>query len=128
MPKKNIHYLEEEMLAAHLCGKTEDDERDDIEDAFCKKFDITLEQFENIMEALWPMLAFGISPLTETAFVGFADEKENGWIIKKDISKHFVNGVVHWMGGFDIKKAGGKMARSITKGGEAEFDITITKL
>ena len=125
--EKNINYLEIDVLAAHLVGKTEDDENDDIEEAFLQKFDITLEQFENVMEALWPMLNFGISSITETAFVGFSNEKEPVWLIKKDISKQFVNGVVQWLGGTDsdIKKFVMALIREMEKNGKREFNISI---
>ena len=125
--KKNIDYMDIEVLAAHLCGKSEDDERDDIEDAFLNKFDVTVEQFEKLIEAMWPLLHLGISPLTETAFIGFSNEKEKLWLMKKDVAKQFVNSVVYWLGGDELRDSGQGRQRDISKGGKVEFEITIVK-
>jgi hypothetical protein len=133
MPSKNksntevrIDWMDVEALAAVMCGKTEDDDHDVIEDAFFEKFDITLEQFENVMGVLWPMLDMGISPLTETPFMGFSNRKEQAWIIKKDITQRFIASVIDWLMG-DKTDIGNGLEREITVLGKPKYKITITK-
>jgi hypothetical protein len=122
-----IDWMDIEMLAGVMCGKTEDDDHQVIEDAFFEKFDITLEQFENVMEVLWSMLDMGISPLTETPFMGFSNRKEQAWIIKKDITQRFIASVIDWLGGQEIKPGEKGRVREVTTKGKLEYKITITK-
>jgi hypothetical protein len=122
-----IDWMDIEMLAGVMCSKTEDDDHQVIEDAFFEKFDITLEQFENVMEVLWPMLDMGISPLTETPFMGFSNRKEQAWIIKKDITQRFIASVIDWVGGDKLKPGDKGVTREITVKGKREYKITITK-
>lgn len=120
---------EVEELAAHLCDIDSED-RDEIENAFYERFGIDLEKFQDVVSLLCTTLSFGISPLTDTAFIGFS-AKEKGknierWLIKKDISPGFIGGVIQWLGGDKIKKGSNGFSRTITSKGIPEFDITIT--
>jgi hypothetical protein len=122
---ETIDRLDVEELAIKMCKLGEDADTDDIETAFYNKFSVELDAFECILQEIWPMLTIGISPITETAYVGFADDTV--WLAKKDVSGAFINSVVEWLGGNDIKESGKGMRRDVTKDGKVEFEITIVK-
>lgn len=124
MKKALVNWMDVEVLAARMMGVSEDD-RDEIEDAFYSKYEMSLEQFEKVIEDLHPMLAFDISPLTETPSVGYATGNE--WIIKKEIAQQFFSNLVSWLGGNEIKKGHKGFERVVTANGEPVFKITITK-
>lgn len=125
--EERIDYMDVEALAAVMCGKTDDDDSSDIENAFYDKFDITLENFGKVVEVLWPMLDMGISPLTDTPFMGFSNRKEQAWIIKKDITQRFIASVIDWLEGDQLKPGDKGKVREITHKGKLEYKITITK-
>jgi hypothetical protein len=125
-----IGWMDIEDLARVVCNCSEDDEREEIEDAVFRKFDISLEQFESVVEALWPIMDMGISPITDTPFMGFSDKASRAWVIKKDISKQFLASVIQWCGGNDIKKGDSGMSREVNHikpDGTMAYEITITK-
>ena len=118
-----------EELAASLCGIDSDDaESDAIQEAFYEKFDIDYCQFEMLMTALFGRLDFAISPLTDEACVGFSTKDKGVWIIKKNVNREFVNGVISWLSeNKGPKKFGKGFSRTITLNGKPEYEITITR-
>jgi hypothetical protein len=123
-----IDHWEAEELAAHIC-ECKSDDRSEIEQAFCDKFQTDLGQFEDILQIMGNMLSFGISPLTEQAFIGFsvADKKHSRWIIKKEVNASFIAGVIQWLGGQNIKGDVKGYSRTVTNNGKPEYEITIKK-
>lgn len=129
--EERIDWMDVEALAAVMCGLNPDvDEGSDIENAFYEKFGVDTDVFQGLLETLWPMLDFDVSPLTDTPFVGFSEKKQKAatWIMRKDVSRQFINSVIHWLGGDDIKPGDKGMARDITNKGKIEYKITITKV
>lgn len=124
--KERISSMDLEELAADICG-IEADDTSEIDDALYQKFNITLEDFQNLMDALWPMLAVGISPITETPYAGFLNEEKGMWLAKKDVSSMFIASVIQWLGGDKLKPKDKGTVRTITLGGKPEYDITITR-
>lgn len=120
-----VDSLDVEQLAAAMCGCNEDEERDEIEASFIQKFDIDLDKFESLLGAMLPMMTIGISPLTEKAYVGFAES--GAWHLKKDASNEFISSVVEWLGGNEIEQSGKGRQRDVIANGKKEFEITIVK-
>lgn len=124
-----IDWRDIEDLARVVSNCSEEDERDEIEDAVFRKFDISLEQFESVVEALWSIMDMGISPITDTPFMGFSDKASRAWIIKKNISNQFVASVIQWCGGNEMGESNGMVreVNHITPDGTTAYEITITK-
>lgn len=128
-PEERIDWMDVQTLAGAMLGFPEEDDRGMIEDALYAKFDISLEQFEKVIDGLWPLLEFGLSSLTNTPFVGFANKEDQAWIIKKEVTKQFVASVIQWCGGDEIKGNKGMVreVNRITPDGTTAYEITITK-
>jgi hypothetical protein len=125
-PVQRLDVLDVENLAASLCS-CESEETSDIQQAFYDKFDIDYELFEILMAELFQRLDFGISPLTDDAFIGFSNKTKNEWLVKKKVSKEFVNGIIYWLcKGKKGKDFGNGFKRIITLGGKPEYEITIS--
>lgn len=77
-----IDWMEIEDLAAYICGLGDDYESDAVEEAIYKRFEISLEQFHEIVEVLAPMAISSKSALTDSIYSGFAD-KEHGFFLAK---------------------------------------------
>ncbi len=115
-------------LAAELCGLDSDKvDVNDIDSALIDKWDITLDQFQNVMKAVWPLLAIGVSPLSEKAQLGFVNKDKTMWIAKGDITLDFVNCVLQWMGVKDMARDGKGMIRTIANNGKAEYEIHLLR-
>lgn len=81
MNKISWHDVQE--LAAIVCGLPEDAEDDVVEQALCDEFEISLETFHRLIEALAPMTPASVSPLTGTPYSGFA--KDGVFIVKLEV-------------------------------------------
>lgn len=123
----NIDSLDDETLAAHLCGIEEEEDRDVIGVALLDKFNIDIDNFEKIIAALLPMMTLAISPLTERAYIGIADKSTGVWLIKRDAVSDFMSSVIEWLGGNEIKESDKAMQRDVIINGKKEFEITIVK-
>ena len=123
--------IEQEELAAHICGISIDDDNEDyendIDDALLKKFDITLEQFRNITNALFPLLSIGVSPLTNSAMIGFANESGGMWLAKKEINSQFIACLIQWLSEGEDLEMGKGWSKGITNDGNPEYDLTIKR-
>lgn len=130
--KKNETLADFEVLelAAHMCNTDPDGDENEIEQAFYNKFDCDINQFKAILEELWPKLGFGVSPLTQTALVGFLNEKRDMWIAKKEVPD-YINSILVWMSADELtenKKAKG-FERVITDGDQKPlYTLTLKKI
>lgn len=123
-----VDSYEAEELAAHICNcDSEDSEA--IEEALYDKYGIDLYVFHRIASDISQTLSLGISPLTDTPFIGFSKVEGNHscWIIKKDVSAEYIASVIQWIGGDKIKGKDKGFERIITSGGKPEYSIVIKK-
>lgn len=114
---------------ADVLTKTENPDEDYsiTENALAEKWNISIEDFHEIASGIFEMIDFGMSPLTQTAFVGISKDKKK-WISKKECDQQFISAMINWATeGEEIPKDSKGFVRTITKGKEPEFDITISK-
>lgn len=120
--KEQLHWIDIEELAANICGI--DAEDSDVEEALYEKYEISSVTYHAIVQDLFDRLDFSISPLTRTAFIGFADKRF--WLIKKEVNQQFIAGVIEWL--TESKLITGDIhgfSTIITKSGKPEYEITI---
>jgi hypothetical protein len=113
---------------ADVLTKTENPDEDYsiTENALAEKYNISLEDFHEIVDGIFRMIDFGISPLTQTPFVGIS--KGNEWLAKKEVNQQFIHALINWATeGEDIPEGSKGFVRTITSGGKPEFDITISR-
>ena len=113
---------------ADVLTKTQNPEEDYsiTENALADKYNISLEDFHEIVDGIFRMIDFGISPLTQTPFVGIS--KGNEWLAKKEVNQQFIHALINWATeGEDIPEGSKGFVRTITSGGKPEFDITISR-
>ena len=78
--------FEIEELAAFICGLDFNDvERSEIDQTLYEKFEADIEVFQNLVEALIPLIDIGWSPLTDSRYKGFSDQK-GMWLTKIEVS------------------------------------------
>lgn len=125
--QQKLDWMDAEEIAASIC-KIKSEETEEIETALYEKYEVSAEQYHNIISDLFDRIDFGISPLTDEAFVGFSNEEKNCWLAKKIVSPQFISGVIQWLtGGEEIKPTDKGFARVITSGGKPEFEISIKR-
>lgn len=113
---------------ADILTKTENPDEDYsiTENALFEKWNIDTDTFHEIADGIFKMIDFGISPLTQTAFVGIS--KGNEWLVKKEVNQQFIYAIIEWATeGQEISKDSKGFIRTITRGGKPEFDITISR-
>jgi len=113
---------------ADVLTKTENPDEDYsiTENALADKYNISLEDFHEIVDGIFRMIDFGISPITQTPFVGIS--KGNEWLAKKEVNQQFIHALINWATeGEDIPEGSKGFVRTITSGGKPEFDITISR-
>ena len=113
---------------ADVLTKTEniDEDYSITENALADKYNISLEDFHEIVDGIFQMIDFGISPLTQTPFVGIS--KDNMWLAKKEVNQQFIHALINWATeGEDIPEGSKGFVRTITSGGKPKFDITISR-
>ena len=97
------------------------------ENALAEKWNIDLDTFQEIANGIFQMIDFGMSPLTQTAYVGISKDKRE-WLAKKECDQQFISAMINWATeGEDIPKDSKGFVRTITKGEKPEFDITISR-
>ena len=80
MKKVEIHPIDLEEVMVYMTQKRKEYEEDsgfDIHQEFFDKFEVTSEQFENILGIILPMVDIGESSLTKKTYLFLAD-KEDG--------------------------------------------------
>jgi hypothetical protein len=128
MSKKVKLDWDEAKEIADVLTKTENPDEDYsiTENALADKYNISLEDFHEIVDGIFRMIDFGISPLTQTPFVGIS--KGNEWLAKKEVNQQFIHALINWATeGEDIPEGSKGFVRTITSGGKPEFDITISR-
>ena len=113
---------------ADVLTKTENPDEDYsiTENALAEKWGIDMDTFHEIADGIFRMIDFGISPLTQTPFVGIS--KSNMWLAKKEVNQQFIYALINWATeGEDIPEGSKGFVRTITLGGKPEFDITISR-
>lgn len=120
-----LDYDEAKELAEFLLKiENPNDDYDTVENALCDKWNIDLGTFEEIANGIFKTLDFGLSPITNTAFVGFSTG--NMWISKKEVDQQFIAGLIHWCTeGEEFPKNSKGFLKTITKNGKPEFEIVI---
>lgn len=104
-----------------------DDDYATTENALAEKWNIDLDTFQEIANGIFQMIDFGMSPLTQTAYVGISKDKRE-WLAKKECDQKFISAMINWATeGEDIPKIAKGFVRTITKGEKPEFDITISR-
>lgn len=97
------------------------------ENALAEKWSIDLDTFQEIANGIFQMLDFGMSPLTQTPYVGISKNKRE-WIAKKEVNQQFISALINWATeGEEIPKDSKGFIRTITKGNKPEFDIQISR-
>ena len=114
-------------LAEFILKVENPDEEDDVtNEALFDKWGIDLDTFEEIANAIYKTIDFGLSPLTHKAFVGFSSG--NIWLAKKDANHQFISAILNWSTeGEDIPENSKGFIRTITSNGKPEFEILIRK-
>lgn len=80
-----MDWMEAEELAIAVLGLNEDDDPDShqIEQAMYDRFEITLEQFQKVAEALLPFTVPAKAAISGDAFQGFV--KDGAFIVKTPV-------------------------------------------
>ena len=128
MSTVKLDYSEAQEIADVLLKIENPDEDLDItENALAEKWNIDIDTFHEIANGIFQMIDFGMSPLTQTAYVGISKDKRK-WIVKKECEQQFISALISWATeGEPIPKESKGFVRTITKGNEPEFDITISR-
>lgn len=81
---------EEAVEIADILTQTDNPEGDYAisENALLNKWSIDMSTFHEIINGVFKMIDFGISPITQTPFVGISKDKRE-WIAKKEVSQRF---------------------------------------
>ncbi|SHJ21017.1 hypothetical protein SAMN05443429_11247 [Cruoricaptor ignavus] len=122
-----LDWDEAKEIAAVLTN-TENPDEDYLitENALADKWGIDIDTFHEIVDGIFRMIDFGISPLTQTPFVGIS--KGNMWIAKKEVNQQFIHALINWATeGEDIPEGSKGFVRTIIKGNKPEFDIQISR-
>lgn len=123
MKKPNYDDMDE--LAAHICGlDIEKADSTEIEAALMDQFNITTEDFENLIQKLFELLDYSVSPLTSTPMIGFgADQK---WLLKKEVSVgRFISSLIEWITNGDEPDKG--FVKPITVKGIVVYNLYLVK-
>ena len=97
------------------------------ENALAEKWNIDLDTFQEIANGIFQMIDFGMSPLTQTAYVGISKDKKE-WIAKRECNQQFISATINWATeGEEIPKDSKGFVRTISVGNKPEFDIQISR-
>ena len=126
MSNTKLDWMEAQEIADYLLEIENPAEDNDItENALAEKWNIDLDTFQEIANGIFKMIDFGMSPITQTAYVGIS--KGNEWLAKKEVDQQFISAVINWCTeGEKIPKETNGRIRTITKEGKPEFDIQIS--
>lgn len=96
------------------------------ENALAEKWNIDIETFQEIANGIFEMIDFGMSPITQTPFVGIA--KPNEWIAKKEVNQQFISAVINWATeGETMSEKQKGFIRTISANGKPEYNVAIYK-
>lgn len=101
-----------------------DEEDDVVEDTLADRYNISIDDFQEIVQKLYNSMGLAYSDLSENIYIGFADS--NLWMIKKEYTSNFINVLIDWMGRPTSKAS--KYERIITKEGKPDYRVVLEKL
>ena len=76
----SIHWIDVEALACAITGISDDADSYTVEESLSEKFDVSFEQFHNLVEALVPFTIPAKAALTEEIYHGFV--RDGAFIVK----------------------------------------------
>lgn len=82
------HIYEVEELACKITGLDYDEIDADtqvIEDALMQELGVDLQQFQEIIERLLPLVHIANSGITEKVYKGFANHEQGVWLVKTEL-------------------------------------------
>lgn len=82
------HIFEVEELACKITGLDYDEIDADtqiIEGKLMDELGVDLQQFQEIVERLLPLIMVNNSPLTKTIYKGFTDIEKSTWLVKTEV-------------------------------------------
>ena len=126
MSEKLDHYEACELADFILNVNNPEEEYSITEEALCEMWNIDCDTFQEIANAIFKTIDFGISPLTQKPFVGFS--KKDTWIAKKEVEQQFISAIINWSTqGKEIPKNSKGFIKTITSKGKPMFEILIRK-
>lgn len=79
-----MHWMDAEELACAVLGIPDDADSDEIEQALADKFEMSMEQFQKVAEALMPFTIPAQAAISGEAFCGFV--KDGAFICKQPVT------------------------------------------
>lgn len=89
MKKANIHFFDVEELACAITGldyDAIDADTEIIEDKLIEEFDLSLDNFHEIIARLMPLIDVAKSPISGKTYQGFAQKENHSWIAKMEVN------------------------------------------
>jgi|SRR5690554_4372278 len=128
MGKVKLDWAEAQELADTILNvHNPDEDYTTTENTLFEAWEIDLDTFQEIANAIFQTVDFGISPLTQTPYVGFSKDKKE-WIAKKEVNQQFIHALIEWCTeGEKIPKESKGFIRTITKNNKPEFEIIIRR-
>lgn len=127
--KNKIKELELESTACALVDLDYDDVTDSSEiwEALYDKYSLDSDSFELLFNNLMDLLTFGISPVTQIAYVGLS--KNDDWLFTKAIPKSlFIQNLLLWITkGSELPSDKKIVSVDILVEGEPLYEIQLTK-
>jgi len=128
MQNEKIHWADANEITAVICGLDPETDHGEVEQVLFDKFEISTEAFEKILQIIYDMIDFGVSPITNTPTIGFAlkGEKVSQWILKKDCTQEFISGAISYIcEGESLDKAEKGWQRTISVNNEPKYDLVV---
>lgn len=100
---------------------------EEVDDTLYQNFEMTLDSFSTVLDAVTRKLDFALSPLTNTAYVGIG--AGGTWLVRKDVDSSFLGGIIQWATeGEEIPEDVKVFTRIITCAGKPAYKISIEKV
>ena len=127
MAKEKLDWFEAQEIADYLLKINNPDSENDVtENALAEKWNIDFDTFHEIVEGIFDMIDFSVSPITNTAMVGIS--KGNCWLAKKERDQQFIAGIIQWATeGEKIPEDKNGFIKTITYDGKPEYDFEIRR-
>ncbi len=86
---------EADELAIEILALDKAAESNTIEDALIERFNVDRKVFCDLINSVFTMMNFQVSPLTNEPYVGIATKTE--WLAKKSVTGNFIGGMVQYL-------------------------------